>query len=261
MTADPRNLIRFVPAKGVQHTFSSPSPPFAWEAAVQMETQRVVIVADGRLDDADLRETVQPGTLVIGADGGARRAMQAGVHVDLVVGDLDSLRSTDLADLVAAGAQVLRADADKDESDTELCILAALDRGATYIRLLGALGGPRIDHELANVALLAHPALDGLDVAIVDGATTIRRIGTAAGHGVLDLDGAAGDIVTLLAMDSQVAGVTTHHLRYPLHGEALTPGPARGLSNEMLGDSSGVQTVRGRLLVIHTRQSNQEGTP
>ncbi len=75
------------------------------------------------------------------------------------------------------GPKSIRASSDKDESDTELCILTALDRGATSIRLLGALGGSRVDHELANVALLAHPRLDGIDAAIVDGATTIRRIG------------------------------------------------------------------------------------
>jgi len=226
-----------------------------------MQPQHAVIVADGRSDDADLRDAVVTGTLVIGADGGARRAMLAGVHVDLVVGDLDSLGASDLADLVAAGAQVLRADTGKEESDTELCLLAAIERGATHIRLLGALGGSRLDHELANVGLLAHPRLDGLDVAIVDGATTIRRIGTVAGQGSLDLMGAPRDIVTLLAVDSPVTGVTTHHLRYPLHREPLTPGPARGLSNEMLEDTCGIETVRGRLLVIHTRQPNQEGRP
>ncbi len=56
-------------------------------------------------------------------------------------------------------------------------------------------------------------------------------------------------------------GVTTHHLRYPLHAEPLTPGPARGLSNVMLGDAARVETGRGRLLVIHTRQTTQEETP
>ena len=227
-----------------------------------MQTQPVVIVADGRLDDPDLRDAVEPGDLVIGADGGARRAMLAGIHVDLVVGDLDSLATADLEELMAAGASVIRAHPDKDESDTELCLLTALDRGATVIRLLGALGGPRVDHELANVWLLAHPRLDGLDVAILDGVTTIRRIGTSdGGPGSVVLQGAAGDIVTLLALDDPVEGVSTHHLRYPLRAETLSPGPARGLSNVMLERSARVETHRGRLLVIHTRSASHEETP
>jgi len=226
-----------------------------------MQTQRVVIVADGRMDDASLRDAVEPGDLVIGADGGARRAMLAGIHVDLVVGDLDSLAAADLDDLVTAGAAVMRARPDKDESDTELCLLAALDRGATRILLLGALGGPRIDHELANVSLLAHPRLDGIDVAIIDGDATIRRVGTPHGPGSVVLAGAADDLVTLLAIDDPVEGVRTHHMRYPLDAEALTPGPARGLSNVMLEGVARIDTRRGRLLVIHTRISSQEGTP
>lgn len=225
-----------------------------------MPVQHVVIVADGRIDDAALRDAVEPGDLVIGADGGARRAMLAGVHVDLVVGDLDSLEPSDLDDLVTAGATVVRARSDKDESDTELCLLVALDRGATRIRLLGALGGPRIDHELANVWLLAHPRLDGIDAAILDGDATIRRMGTADGPGMLVLAGAADDMVTLLAIDDPVEGVTTHHMRYPLVAEALAPGPARGLSNVMLEGAARIETRRGRLLVIHTRRSTQEGT-
>ncbi len=96
---------------------------------------------------------------------------------------------------------------------------------------------------------------------ILDGSTTIRRIGNPAGLGSLDLEGAAGDIVTLLAIDDPVEGVTTHHLRYPLSAEVLTPGPARGLSNVMLERSARIETRRGRLLVIHTRPDSLKETP
>jgi thiamine pyrophosphokinase len=225
-----------------------------------MHPQRAVIIADGRSDAAALRAAALPRTLVIGADGGAQRARLAGVHVDLVVGDLDSLAPDALSALVADGAEVIRANADKDESDTELCILTALDRGATSIRLLGALGGSRLDHELANVALLAHPRLDGIDAAIVDGTTTIRRLGTVSGPGSATILGAPGDVVTLLPI-GRVDAVTTSRLRYPLHAESLTPGPARGLSNVMLDDSAEVHTVRGCLLLIHIRQTTPERTP
>ncbi len=226
-----------------------------------MSVQQVVIVADGRTDPSVLRAAAAPGTVVIGADGGARRALLAGLHVDLVVGDLDSLDAADLAALVADGAEVIRARPDKDESDTELCLLTALDRGATHIRLLGALGGTRIDHELANVSLLAHPRLDGVEVRIEDGPATIQRMGTADGPGSIMLTGAPGDLVTLLPVDGRVDGVTTHDLGYPLSAEPLTPGPARGLSNVMSAGRARVETVRGRLLVIHTRQTTPEGIP
>jgi thiamine pyrophosphokinase len=260
IAADPRNLIRFVPAKGVHDATSVPDH---LEVRVRMSRPgpgygsqlRAVIVADGRLDEARVRqEAALPSTLVLGADGGAGRAHRAGVRVDLVVGDLDSIDAAVLDELAATGSEVRRAGEDKDESDTELALLAALDLGARSIVLLGALGGERIDHELANLLLLAHPRLDGRDAAIVDGGTTIVRIGNDQGGGTIELAGSAGDLVTLLPFTGPVEGVTTHGLRYPLRGEVLVPGPARGLSNELLGRSARVTTSRGRLLVIHTRR-------
>lgn len=221
---------------------------------------RVVVVADGRLDEAQLRaEAGPPGALVIGADGGAGRAHRAGVRVHLVVGDLDSIERDTLDLLAASGARVRRARPDKDESDTELALLAALDAGLVPIVVLGALGGPRLDHELANLLLLAHPALDDRDVVIVDGPTTIRRIGTHEGPGAIAVQGQPGDVLTLLPLAGPVEGVTTQGLRYPLRGETLLPGPARGLSNELLGSSASVATLRGRLLVIHTCSALEVG--
>ena len=65
---------------------------------------------------------------------------------------------------------MLRAAPDKDESDMELAVLEAVRRGATRITVLGALGGPRVDHALANVWLLAHPGLAGVEVTLLDAA-------------------------------------------------------------------------------------------
>ena len=220
---------------------------------------RALIVADGHIDIAQLRrESAVPHTFVIGADGGAGRAHAAGVGVDIVVGDLDSIPAATIAALAATGTLVERADPDKDESDTELALLAALERGRQPMVILGALGGARLDHELANLLLLAHPRLDGRDVSIVDGSTTVRRIGTAEGPGRIDLEGVSGDLLTLLPIAGPVDGVTTHGLRYPLRAEPLTPGPARGLSNAFLGASASVTTERGRLLVIHIHHASQE---
>ena len=44
---------------------------------------------------------------------------------------------------MARGATIERYPAAKDETDLELALLAAVERGATWIRMLGAIGGPR----------------------------------------------------------------------------------------------------------------------
>lgn len=190
--------------------------------------------------------------LAIAADGGAAKALAAGLRPDLVLGDGDSLAPAVRDALVRSGVELRLVAPEKDESDTELCLTAAIARGARRIRIAGALGGPRVEHAIANLLLLAHPMLDGLDVAIVAPPSSIRRVGSADAAGSLEIIGVPGDHVSLLPVDGRVEGVRTAGLRYPLAGEPLVAGPARGLSNELLGTTATVTTVRGRLLVIHT---------
>ena len=218
-----------------------------------------IIVADGDgVPDglpqalAEAAAAGEPRPLVIAADGGSRRALELDVTPDLVVGDGDSMRPDTLARLIALGVPVQVAPTDKDESDTELCLHAAVARGVTAIRIVGALGGQRVEHSIANLLLLAHPMLDGMDVAIVAPPSVIRRVGREDGLGSIEIRGAPGDHVSLMACDTLVDGVTTQGLRFALRDEPLLPGPARGLSNVLIAPVAPVPTTRGRLLVIHT---------
>jgi thiamine pyrophosphokinase len=191
---------------------------------------------------------------VVAADGGASRALDLGCRPDVVVGDGDSLGEAGLARLRAAGIALELAPVAKDESDTELAVLAAVRRGAERLTLLGALGGPRLDHALANVWLLAHPALAGVHVVILDGRTRVRLLTAGpAGPAVAVIAGRPGDLVTLLPFGEDALGVTTSGLAYPLDCELLRVGPARGLSNVRTGPDACVSLRSGRLLVVETR--------
>jgi thiamine pyrophosphokinase len=230
-----------------------------------MESQRhVLIVGDGDVDDAELARLAAAGSfpsapeataahpLVLAADGGAARCHRAGIQPDIVIGDLDSLAPGERTRLEGLGVEFRVRDRAKDESDMELCLWAALEAGATRIAILGALGMDRPEHSIANLLLLAHPRLDGLDVAIVGRGSRITRIGSADGPGQARIEGKPGDYVSLFAVGGDVAGLTTTGLRFPLRDEALPVGPSRGLSNELLRSSARVGTRRGRLLIVHT---------
>ena len=217
-----------------------------------------IIVADGDVpsDDAQLHDLVAPDEdgppLVIAADGGARKATAIGLAPRLVIGDGDSLGPADVTDLRARGIEVLLLPAEKDESDTELAVREAIAAGARRIIVIGAFGGTRLDHSLANVALLALPEVEGRDVVLTDGEATVRLIGRADGPGELRLVGTQGDLVSLFPLDPAVEGIVTAGLRYPLHDEPLRLGPSRGLSNEIVETEAHITTRRGRLLVVHT---------
>jgi thiamine pyrophosphokinase len=193
-------------------------------------------------------------SLVVAADGGARLAEQLGLSLDRWVGDADSFPRAEVDRLAAAGVEATLVPGAKDESDLELAVMAAADRGVSRITVLGALRGPRLDHELANVALLAHPALARIDVELLDDRTRVRLIAAIADGPSMTahLAGRTGDLVSLLPLDSAVEGVTTEALLYPLADEPLGVGPARGLSNVRTAPDATVTVRAGRLLVIET---------
>lgn len=223
---------------------------------------QVLVVADGDVD-RELLDTFActAGTLLIAADGGARRVLEAGLVPDVVVGDFDSLPPAERERLVAAGVELRVAAPDKDESDMELCLLAAIASGTRRIVVLGALGLVRPEHSVANLLLLADPRLDGLAVTLAGRGSRIFRTGTADGAGAAEVTGETGDLVSLFPLGEAVEGVTTHGLRFALADETLPVGPSRGLSNELLGTTARVTSRRGRLLVIHTRRSMADAPP
>ena len=117
--------------------------------------------------------------------------------------------------------------------------------------ILGALAGPRLDHQLANVLLLADTELPHVpDLRIVRGGTMVRAL--HAGDS-LALEGAPGDLVTLLPIGGDAVGVRTAGLRYPLNGEVLSIGRSRGLSNVVVEPPASVSLERGSLLVVETQ--------
>jgi thiamine pyrophosphokinase len=209
---------------------------------------RFTVVASGDLADGD--ERWLDDATVIAADGGAVSLDRLGRAPDRLVGDLDSIPDELLARLAAAGVVIERHPTDKEASDTELAIEAAIASGATEIVLLGATGGSRLDHELANVLLLADPALAGRDVRIVHGPTTVRVLRDG---GRVALEGASGDLVTLLPVGGNAIGVGIDGVRWPLAGATLHVGRSRGLSNELTDPLASVSLERGTLLVVEHR--------
>ncbi len=182
--------------------------------------------------------------LVIAADSGLAHARALGVHVDLVIGDLDSVDPMELDAAMADGTVVEQHPAAKDATDLELALDAALDRGATAVHVVG-VGGGRLDHFLGNVLLLGSPRYAA---ARVD--AHVGRAHVTVVHDRVDLVGAPGALCSLLPLGGPAVGVLTDGLRFPLHRETLPPGTTRGVSNEFLGTHATVSLESGVLLAV-----------
>ena len=213
--------------------------------------QALVVLNGDTGDDAWLDTQAAAADLVIAADGAADALLAAGCRPALVVGDLDSLRPATLALLEEAGVPIERHPAEKDATDGELALRAALAHGATVIRVAGAFGGPRIDHSIAILTLLALPALEQIDIALITPTDTVRLVRGPATH---RLTGSPGDIASLIPLSGRVSGVTTTGLRYPLTDATLERGPTIGTSNELVAPE-GVITVGAGVLIVATHRA------
>ncbi|MGQ9554004.1 MAG: thiamine diphosphokinase [Anaerolineae bacterium] len=214
----------------------------------------IVVVGGAYEPPKRLAEWRQRAGLVVAADGGARHALAMGLKLDLVVGDFDSLLPAEREQLQALGASFEVYRCDKDETDAELAIRAALARGADEVVILCALGG-RADHALANVFLLAVPDLQERAI-LASGDTEVRLVSTEA-----CFIGARGDSLSLLPFGTDVSSIWTDGLAYPLKGETLPLGYARGVSNVFIGREARVRIGDGRLLAIHIRMNRGGVTP
>jgi len=209
---------------------------------------RAIVVAHGEVLPSD-RAVIGAKDYVVAADGGALALERWKVLPHLVVGDMDSLGDAGVERFARQGIPVAKFSAAKDESDLELAVAQAIQAGATEIVLLGALGGDRLDHETANLLLLADPGYNGVRLEARRGALRIRSI---RGEGSLSLAGPVGALVTLLPVNGDAEGVTTEGLRFPLRDETLHFGRARGLSNEIASLPAKVTVRKGSVLVFET---------
>ena len=126
-----------------------------------------LIVADGDRPDLAALDATWPGwrdgvALIVAADGGARRRGPRARPSIWSSGTAIRSARPALAELVAAGIAVECSPADKDESDTELAVLACLARGATRHhdrrRLRRPAGSRAREHLAARAAGPRRPA-------------------------------------------------------------------------------------------------------
>jgi thiamine pyrophosphokinase len=209
--------------------------------------RRAIVLAGGDPVAPDIAARLPVADDVVAADSGLHQAELLGLTVSHIVGDFDSVKPSALDAAVVAGATVDRHPAAKDATDLELALHAALDRGAERITVVGG-GGGRLDHYLANVALLAAPVFAHVSIdAWLNGSHVTVLHG---GRPPVVIDGVVGSLVTLLPVGGAALGVTTTGLEYPLRGEDLPAGTSRGVSNVIAASQPTVTLEHGALLVV-----------
>ncbi|MER9642061.1 thiamine diphosphokinase [Mesorhizobium sp. M0239] len=172
------------------------------------------------------------GSRVIAADAGIGHARLLGLVPELWVGDFDSVPAELPDDLASVPRRTFPAE--KDQTDGELAIAAALERGATRLVLAGAFGGKRADHAFLHLALALRLAEAGTDVLLTSGA----QEGIPLLRGTAGFDYADGTLFSVLGF-SELAGLTVTGAKWPLNHVKVVFGSSLTISNEVKSDKTG----------------------
>lgn len=201
----------------------------------------VVVFNGGEPLPSALTGEIPEDAILIAADSGLDHALSWGLDVDLVVGDLDSVSDQGLQRTAAA---IERHPPDKDSTDLDLALEAAMRHQPDRVVVVGGQGG-RFDHLLGTVMLLASERWHDTDLEWVGPRARVRVI-----RGGVTLHGTVGALLTLLAVGGPATGVTTTGLRWPLSDATLQPGSTRGVSNLFTGPVATVRLAEGLLLAV-----------
>lgn len=188
--------------------------------------------------------TIMAGDLVIAVDGGLARCLEMRIHVDLFVGDLDSLPAS-LHEQVPQDSIILPTE--KDDTDTLVACKEGLSRGYRSFELHASLGGD-VGHELANIQTLAFLAeYDARGMLL--GATQKVLLATPRTSPVRMRE-PIGTRVSVFAFGGSAHGVYEHGMRWELDDATMTCDMPIGVSNRTTSESFEVGLGDGALVIV-----------
>lgn len=182
------------------------------------------------------------GARVIAADSGMRHAAALGVVPELWTGDFDSVEETLRASHVSVPVEMFPSE--KDQTDGEIAVDAALARGARELLLVGAFGGPRADHAFLHLAAAVRLAERGIPCVLSSG--TQEGVPLLRGARTFDYD--AATMFSILPF-SDLEGLSLSGAKWPLSNCDVPFGSSLTLSNEVSGRLT-VTLGSGRAMLV-----------
>lgn len=186
---------------------------------------------------------------VIAADRGMEFLKKAGRVPDLIVGDFDSANGGALEYYRGLGVEIRTYRPQKDSTDLEIAMEAAVEKRSGEIAVLGATG-TRLDHVLGGVKNLSIALDAGVSCTLVDAHNRVRLLDAPAS---LQKAEQFGTYVSLLAFGEDVVNLTLEGFFYPLHGYTMTCRDAIGISNQIVDEEAFIRFDAGQLLMIESR--------
>ena len=211
-----------------------------------MERKKAFIYTGGTVFDEYVTEKPEAGDLIIAADAGYLTAQKMGITPDVLLGDFDTLGVENIPD----GIECLRVPAEKNDTDTQLAVQVAIERGAKEIVIVGGLSG-RLDHTLSTLAILEdlwERKNDRIYATLTDGKNRVRFLRNS---GTI-LPRSQYRYFSLIAVDPLVKGITLEGCKYPLKNGRISRRHQWAVSNEITGNCTLIEIRRGGVWVIES---------
>jgi len=209
---------------------------------------KTCIISNGEFNDSDyIRKLINNCDYVICADGGANIAYKLGIVPNLIIGDLDSADKQIIDYYKKDGVQVDKYPTEKDETDTQLATLKAIELGTDEIIYIASIGS-RFDHSIANLSLLLYLLKRNIKGIIASEKNEIHLVDRS-----LELEGKIGDIISLIPYSTDVKGIYTDGLYYSLSGQDMSLDMPYGISNVFINNKIKIKIDSGLLLVIKSK--------
>ncbi len=220
---------------------------------------KTVIFANGiSANPNENRRYLDPGDAIICADGGTLHALAMGLTPHLIVGDLDSLPAPVAVEMEAKGVEIQRHPVNKDQTDLELALQIAVQRGAEEILVLTALGG-RLDQTLANILLLTRPEWRGVRLRLAEGNQSAWLL---RGPDSLTLRGQSGNTLSVVALSQHLHGLDLLGVKWPLNNANVSLGSTLTISNAFVDTEAQIKLAQGiALAIVSGQQSAVSGQP
>ena len=193
----------------------------------------------------ELAEALRPDDFIIACDAGYRNCAPLGRRPNIIVGDFDTAPCPEQQD-----DDIIVLPHVKDDTDTQYAAHWLLEHGYDEITLLGALGGARLEHTLANLATGLYLAKNGVNVLLANERSELRYL--VPGRELI-LQRRDWKYLSLFPMEGRLTDVCIRGAFYPLENAKLTADYPLGVSNEFIADTAQLQCSDGCGLVVLTR--------
>lgn len=187
----------------------------------------------------------------IGVDRGVLYLLDRNISVFAAFGDFDSVSEEEWEIIKGYSKEISRYKPEKDETDMELAIDWAIEKGATAITLYGATGG-RMDHTVANMQLLLKVLTEypSIQIEMIDKQNKIRlhRAGTIYSI----KQSSEYPYISFFPYSTDIEGLTLVGFKYPLTNRNIPVSSILCISNELISEYGTFSFTKGILMMIRS---------